>query len=350
MKKITITLLIIFSAVFTQAQITITNSDFAPAGTTIVQINDTMPDASIVPGNPGSNKSWDFSALHKNTYDTIFAELPSATPYGDKFPDANYTLKRITNNDTMYAYMIKNEDVLSNIGIAGTMGDSSTPIAFDIIPQNIIIDFPMQYGNHSDENYYYEITVVSPAPGPDSIKMKYSTVKTVDVDAWGNITIPSGTYNTLRTKTVSFETDSTWILMFGVWNFIMSDTSTTVSYDWYTNEVSPGFTLMSMDYNDSVVSNVTFLNGVPVGIKQNKLNTIAIYPNPAKEIVVFRLNEYVNGNMNIYNNLGRKILEKKINGNIFKINVAGFLSGNYFVVINDNTNSKLQYSGKFIKE
>ncbi len=351
MKKFTFTLLLLGITMWSFAQITLVNSDFAPVGTTIIQANDTLPDATIVPGNAGANQTWNFSALTEDFYDTTYMELPSATPYPDRFPNANFAMRNISSGDTMYAFFIRNDDLFSNIGLAGNFSLAGS-IAMDVVPQEIIVDFPMQYGNHREESFYFQQTIGSPTPGPDSIRFKNSTEKTVDVDAWGNVTLPSGTYNSLRTKTTRLERDSTWALLFGTWTFLAADSTTTVSYDWYTNEVVPGFILVSMDYSNDSAYNVTFLKGNPVGIKQTKVLPLNVYPNPVKETATIRLSGTVQEQMTLklYNQAGALVFEKTLDEKTIHLNMASFTAGTYFIVINSSSDSNVRYSGKIIKE
>ncbi len=249
----------------------------------------------------------------------------------------------------MYSFFIRNDDIFSNIGFAGYFSLAGL-ITIDVVPQDVIVDFPMQYGNHREENFYFQQTIGSPTPGPDSIRFKNSTEKTMDVDAWGSVTLPSGDYNTLRTKTTQLERDSTWALLFGTWTFLSADSITTVSYDWYTNEVVPGFILASMDYTNDSVSNVTFLKGNPVGIKQTKALRLVIYPNPVKETATIRLPNTVQGTLKLYNQAGALVFEKAFNEKFVRIDMTPFTAGTYFVVISSSSDRNVRYSGKMIKE
>ncbi len=346
MKKLTATLLTALLAVVMQAQIVITSDNIAPIGTTIVTANDTTPDATIVPGNAGENQTWDFSALHEHFYDTIYTVSPASTPNPDLFPDANYAIQNISDNDTMYGYMIKNSDYMSLLGFTGNFTDTGDLIVITIVPEEVIFDFPMQYGNHRDESFYYEIVVAGGGSGIDSIKYKQTTEKSIDVDAWGTITTPSGTFDALRRKTVSNITDSTWILFFGTWTLISNDTSSTTSYDWHSNQIDPGYTLMSMDIEEGQVTNVDFLIGSYVGIKESVTQKLKIYPNPAKNSAFFETAEFIKGKMTVYTVSGNKIFEKEVTGKKFKIDVSQLKPGNYFVTVTGNSDKRLHYSGK----
>ena len=78
--SITISLItvIFFNNDFVNAQITITQTDFAVSGEAILASNDTMPSAAILVGDTGS-QSWDFSSLQKHSIDTTFYIDPATT-------------------------------------------------------------------------------------------------------------------------------------------------------------------------------------------------------------------------------------------------------------------------------
>jgi hypothetical protein len=352
MKKFTVTLLMTAFVLFVRGQIVVTNSNIAPVGSTIVLANDSLPDSSIVPGDAGANKIWDFSALHEFYYDTLLSVAPAGTPFCDSFPDANYVLESINSSDTLFGYFIKNDDAMTSLGYAGAFSDTGSAMVISLVPYETVMDFPIQYGNHFDETFYYQIVVAGPSPGPDSIKFKHTVTKSVDVDAWGTVSIPGGTYDALRSKIIRNEADSTWILLFGTWNLVAADTSTNVSYEWYTNGVTPGFTLVSMDIvqtKANEVNSVSFLKGTPVGIRQQKTRNVKTYPNPAYNNVLFETGTRIDGKLIVYNGLGTKIIERDISGKKFNIDISNLQPGNYFINIIDNLNKGFKYSGKFIK-
>lgn len=349
MKKITFTLILSIVSLWGFSQITITNANMAPEGTTIIQANDTLPDASIVPGNSGSNQTWDFSAATADYFDTLYTELPSWTPYADSFPDANYVLRQTGYGDTTYVFANKNDDYFATLGYVGSLDDSSM-MALNIVPQEIIMDFPVAYGNQRNESFYYQKTVASDIPGYDSIRFKTSTSKSVEVDGWGTIIMPTGSYNCLRTLTNRTDYDSVWLFAVGNWILVSSDSIPEVTFNWYTNEILPGFDLFSMDYTDGMVSNVSFLHSTTVGIQQQNNLTATIQPNPVQNNTTLQLSDMVRGEVRLYNQAGMLVNTMAINGTSAMINMESLPAGLYIVMAFDTQKQRVVYTGKIVKK
>ncbi len=351
MKKIIFTLIAFCFSFAVTAQITITADNMAPVGTTIVQATDTMPGATVVPGTPGGNKVWDFSSLTEDFYDTLYTVSPSQTPYESEFPDANYVFQSNSDGDTLYNFNTLNDDSLASLGFAGYSSQIEDEVTVHLVPDEMLIDFPMQYGNHRDENFYYQFVIQSPVPSFDSLKWKHSETKSVDVDAWGSVTLPSGTYNALRTKEVRYTIDSTWVLFFGSWTFFSETLDTTITYNWYSDEVDPGFTLVSMDYDLNTAGNVSFLLGTLTGIENKEAAKVRLFPNPVSDNLKVTLPRPVSGEFFIYNSSGQRVKKETLNGSLLlETDVSTLPAGTYFVVITDRENASAKYTSGFIKK
>lgn len=77
-----------------------------------------------------------------------------------------------------------------------------------------------------------------------------------------------------------------------------------------------------------------------LGIKENKNDTIVIYPNPTSSEFTFQTSENINFEntyLAIFDLLGRKIQGQKLDSNSEKINVSNLNSGTYLVVVNSDS-------------
>ena len=133
MKKLAFTLIFASITLWGFSQITITNQNIAGVGATIVQAYDTLPDASIVPGDAGANQSWNFSALTANSFDSLYTENPGWTPYPDSFPGSNYVIRQLYEMDTTYVFCNKNDDLFTTLGYIGSMDDMEV-MAIHLVP------------------------------------------------------------------------------------------------------------------------------------------------------------------------------------------------------------------------
>ncbi len=281
MKYFVLFLLVVMATFTSQAQITIVDSDLAPAGTTIYIAFDSVVENQLTPGAPGGNKMWDFGILTAHTTDTVMLMLPSDTPYGDDFPFSNFAVG-IESAD-QYAYFSRNSNLLSNIGVAAYT-DEYGFVTTEIVPANIYLDYPVTYGNTRQETYSLEIRLADNSlPGVDSIKYRSTTSEYLSVDAWGTMVLPIGTFDVLRQKEEKTVSDSIWTKFFGNWILLSSGVDEVDTYNWWTNDVGAGFTLCSFDVDrpSQEVTNVSFLNSYTVGIDQKHVERLFCSPNPA---------------------------------------------------------------------
>jgi hypothetical protein len=336
MKNIVLILLLMSFASFGKAQVVITNSSIAPAGTIIVQATDSLPDVSIVPGSPGPNKTWDFSLLHDQSDDTTYLLLPQSTPYADSFPNANFAFGFSNAETSMFGYFIRNDQYMINIGLAMNMAGSF--FSRKMMPGDTIMYFPVQYGDHHEGSYSYG-AFFSINSGSDSVRSRSYTTSITDVDAYGTLIFPFGTYNVLRTKEIDHYIDSMWVYSSGVWNPMSADTSISISYSWATDDPSAGFQLvnleMKMENGDPVVSSATFLKSATVGIAKISQLEMNVFPNPVQNNLNIRLEKPVKGLVEIYDVTGKILIRTAFDGSALQINVSELKTGVYFVVIKD---------------
>ena len=68
-----------------------------------------------------------------------------------------------------------------------------------------------------------------------------------------------------------------------------------------------------------------------VGIENHLLNSISLYPNPAKEYIDVRVDEFNVTNMEVYDVYGKLINTVNVIDNPTRINVSNLAAGMYFV-------------------
>jgi len=354
MKNIVLISLLMSFACFGEAQVVITNRSLAPVGSVIVQAIDSLPDASIVPGNPGPNKTWDFSLLHDQGDDTTYFLLPQPTPYADSFPDANFAIHGSGDSLSFFGYYVRNDQYLINIGFAMNMAGKNILLR-KMIPGDTLMYFPVQYGDHHEgSSYYDETSATTNNPEYDSTRYKTYSTSITDVDAYGTLSLPSGTYNVLRTKVIAYYIDSTWIRNSGTWNFMYVDTSTSISYSWATDDPSAGFQLVNLNIKikngDSIVSIATFLKSTTVGIAKIPQLEMNLFPNPVQNNLNISLGKPLKGLVEIYDVTGKILIRTAFDGSSLQINVSELKTGYYFVVIKDQNSLRPIVTKKIFKE
>lgn len=349
MKKFTILLIVLF-AFSLNAQITINSNDLVGIGKVIEEAYDWSPDASIKPGQAGGNKTWDFSNLSADETSTILTTNPAWTPYGMFFPNSN--LAFYSNDDSVYIYMEINPSQFNMMGMFTTVLDSiELPIIYD--PPIVIAEFPVQYMNQKDNQASFEFMAPISVTGIDSAKLKMDVISEIEVDAWGTITTPLGTFDALRIYTYEEAYDSIWFKAGGYWSFWTASKDVTDSYAWWTDDDAAGFQLVEMSYyaaQDSV-ADVTFLNATPTqSLEKKHLTSILnIYPNPADNYINFDYKNESIAAIKIFDNTGRLIMSKILQPNeINKFTIEKYQSGVYFYNL-IGENGEIISKGKFCK-
>ncbi len=357
MKKILLSIFTVLLSITLSAQISITSDDIVGAGAIVLEATDTLPSASITPGPAGPDQTWDFSALSVDYVDTMWFANPDWTPYYEHFPASNLAALRIfdsaLDSADMYFYFEKNEDEFAMVGIVSEIEQLGLVI-MPCIPKETIAEFPVDYLNSSTEDFVLLIEIESPTPPTDSIRIKMSITKSLEVDAWGDITIPLGTFNSLRISETRIEIDSIWIQLSGSWMFVEETIDTMYSYSWWTDDDAAGFILATLSYepDTKTVTEATFLKASPyysIEENQNKV-FVNVYPNPVSSNIKFSFKDKTEGFIEIFDFTGRNIKEIQLN-NVHEviINMSEYPAGIYlYSIIGENGN--IIHSGKICKD
>lgn len=180
------------------AQITVTDADVVSIGDTRYMADNGTNNPSIAPGSTG-NQTWDFSTMTPDYIDTLAFIDPASTQYASSFPNANLALEF----DGEFIYLMNNA---SGLYLVGYGFGGSTFSAMEQWTQ-----WPLNYGDVFSSSVTIDSIFpnnIMPFPGADIIRYKKDSTISSEVDAWGDITIPGGTFPSLRVKRESGSTDS----------------------------------------------------------------------------------------------------------------------------------------------
>ncbi|MBC8457793.1 MAG: T9SS type A sorting domain-containing protein, partial [Deltaproteobacteria bacterium] len=175
-----------------------------------------------------------------------------------------------------------------------------------------------------------------------------------EVDAWGSITIPIGTYEALRVHEHQVQLDCTFLYIVGQWNFQEVEIDTTDMYTWWSNDDEAGFYLAEMEMRSDlkgIVDNVIFLKAKPTqGVAEEaETNAITVYPNPAESYVIIETGSGFTGRIEIRTMLGKTCKTMVCNGSgQQRIALYDLPSGIYLYTVRGSNSSSI-YSGKFVK-
>ncbi len=304
--------LLLLSVSWLPAQITITNSDvLGTIGQTHLFESDTTGSITISPGEAGENKIWDFSSTVINGEENWIAFIdPQNTAYADSFPGSNFSFFEWFPNeqgglDTAYIYY---SVTASSIGLQGMIFETDTAVYADRSRESLA-PLPLTYGL-SWKSVSKDTTDI------DGFITYQSDSSYSVVDAWGSITLASGTFECLRIRD-----NNTTITSYYIGDvFFRADTTTSIAYDWVSKNNFRVFSMESQPYETE--ANFTEASSVE---RLKSISTTAIagegaarpgafeldqnYPNPfnPSTTIAYRLERNANVSLKIYDLSGRLI-------------------------------------------
>lgn len=229
--KSCLTLLLVFLAGtdLADAQITITSADLPSANDTIRYSN-----ANPIPGWPisqaGPNQVWDFSTLTATSQDVEWYRSSLQTPYAFFFLGFNKYGRKIADSLGVGAFMFKDiynfyrkaSNVIEVEGIG--LRFQGIPLPAYYTDKDELYQFPLQFNDRDSSTFKFSITL----PGLGA----YSQVgyRINEVEGWGSITTPFGTFNCLKVKSRIVSKDS-----LNIGGFPIPFTRRTTEYKWLAN-------------------------------------------------------------------------------------------------------------------
>ncbi len=370
MKKTLLSLLMIGAVgVYTSyAQITLLDTDIVGMGDNVEVANDTTPSVTIGPS--GASQTWNFAGLNDHGSDTMRFRDPATYPSSGNHPLANLGM---TDTDEDSTWMFLNKSV-SGLFIVG-MHVVQSGQAVDLPVAGTIITFPSTMGTNFNGTWN-GVLVTFPVgqdpdgPGPhgtvDSLRVTRETYTNSDVDAWGNVTTPFGTFASLRQNVLTEDADTTWQYVNGQWEVMSTTTQnflafvgvnqpkfeydTTRTARWWTNDPAAKFPVVEMDYEaNGTVNSVEWQKTSPTtGVTENNLASarVDLFPNPAKNNITIST-EITNGVIEILDVTGKIVATTRINSSNTNLNISNLNSSIYFYNVKDATGT-IVYTNKFV--
>ena len=241
-------------------------------------------------GISGMDVSWDYSGLSMGDNCDYVALDPAESPYFDSFPDSDiYFVCSFSDamgqaSEFHTFYNIEG----SILQLAGNVTVSISNPSFDII-YTVYTDpidwgtFPYTFEDMSEDDFEARVTTYL---GNQTIFINQTGTSTQEVDSYGTLTTPAGTFeNTIRVKRVELAENTIPGVPFG-------SPQESYRYTWYAeNENGVILNLDSIvvkDFSGTVQS--TSYNGsyrimgpTATAIKEIEGVELSVYPNPATE-------------------------------------------------------------------
>ena len=334
MKKLSPFVFIAFTSL-AQAQVTITSNDM-PVNAHVYTYSNAINNGSVDVTVTGANQTWDFTQLTSNsqTLDTFVAisQMPTAYQFyfwgSDQAIHTGQTINlgTISISDIWDVYD-KNTTDYSFSGYGGMV--SGFPVPFAYSPKDRLYNFPMHFGDMDSSTSNFNVNI------PNTAFINQDRKRVNEVDGWGTVITPVGSFNCLRVKSITYDHDSISLaqLPFPVPGFDV------VNYEYKWLGVNGGEPIVvvnaqdvfgqpqitSIKFQDTLISNSTSqINDFDFGI----------YPTLAdKYFFITAANDFINHPfISIYNTEGK--LMKQIttpNGTSISVDTHAWANGIYIV-------------------
>jgi len=278
-------------------QINLTQQDFANASDTVRMSSTT--DAGIDFSSTGANWNWDFSTLVPESQTLLeytdisnastlvsfvfgtFAGVDHQASY--YMPSDDIPLDQAggflpVNISDIFQFTKSSSNAITSVGFAISVEGTEIPFKSDTIETRY--EFPLMYQNvYSSRGY----TNMDLNPIQDMIWRQYRT-RDSEVDGWGSVTTPYGTFDALRIRHAITEIDSIKLDLFGNPMWIPLPIPDSYIYEWWANgEKEPVLRIeTSLFGGNETVSAIEYRDNYNValaGIDEVSAD-VEVYPNP----------------------------------------------------------------------
>lgn len=281
---------VLLSSILVNAQITITSDDMPSPGDTIrtsIGINTDSFDFAAT----GENFLWDFRALNPmvQRVDTFLSVTETPIAFWPFFigsanlvaPFNPSQLFQGLPDAEAFRFLNNSASSFKDVGYGVLLDGTPLPLKFSQADE--IYQFPMTYGQSFTSAANLEIGV------PDFGYILVDRNRQNEIDGWGTLSTPYGTFEVLRYKSVVSEYDSVYIESNGQATALQRDY---VEYHWLANQ--SGLPLLQVQI-DAVLGNtavyVDSARVVNVGASefQYRKERLSVYPNPSTDFFTFKL-------------------------------------------------------------
>ena len=360
MNRILLTLVFIFVTIYAFSQITVTDNDIIGIGDNIYEAIDDVSGSAIQIGSSGANQTWDFSTLQQSTVNIIEHVDPSTTYYGSLHSISNICAL----DDGQSLYFKKSSSAIELVGIDDQ--PLINPILSLPLPLTYLMDTstsPVLGINESFYNDPFSFIFVEDSIAPlitsgsahkvDSIKVQALSESSYNVDGYGDVIIPMGTFSALRVAVVSTNTTDVYLYCSDTLSGVNSGwytappqllqglplpTGTEIDYfyQWWSNDPSVKFALVNIDvdangYNDGKIQ---FLTTNMASIENRNDLRFSIFPIPATYSLNIESEKNLTTSVKLKDINGRLILKKEFNTSI-TLCLNNLAKGIYYLNLNN---------------
>lgn len=329
------TYLLLFSSQLAISQsITVESSDM-PQRNQIYRLSTGDSILQVDPSLTGPGYSWDFSNLsavvqQKDSFlsaNDVPLTIRFFFPLSLTFPSDNSLVQYIDTPDSLGGVGIGSGfqfyEVKSNVMLGHGLGATvqGIPLALQNTPADTVYRFPMNFGDMDSASSTAEFEF------PGVIYYLQNRKRINEVDGWGTITTPYGSFDVLRVKTQVSGRDS--VQLDTLQGFAI-DVPASTEYKWIAK--GEGVPILQINTTTAaqieVVSTILYRDsaraGVPVvSIEPELRKDIRVYPNPASEFIRIESQQALGQQtqISLYETSGKLVLQQVQTGNGTEITI-----------------------------
>lgn len=357
--NVTTIIALVLCSFFTNAQspISLSNSNMPGSNDTLRYSNALVSSLGSYT-QTGTNFTWNFSSLvplsqgvrsYKNAIQTPYALFfLSFGEYGEKVADT-LGAGPITLTNYYLFYRKQTSPVNAYVADGAGITFSGVPVPNYYSDKDELYNFPLTYPDYDSTTFKFSTASSTLIP----IRYSKTGSRVTKVDGWGTITTPYGTSACIRLITTQYSQDS---IKNNIIPIPLGFANNQRSYQWLTT----GSKIPFLEVNGSLVGNTFSVTQVRyrdlartitgVEDKQSEFEQLALYPNPAKDLLNLPFVLDASSEALILNSEGKLIKTAKFqsqNGKFSSLDLHDLSPGVYLLRVNGAVNIP---AFKFIKE
>lgn len=351
--KYLVFVLLLSTVLFSNAQITLIQSDFPVPSLSYVVSHTSTVDSNLYLSS-GASQTWDFTGLFPLSQDTVIFESPnsSAIPFTyiaafnnplDPEHKATVALSQDVDNgmpmltlSDVYNFYKLTSDCWIQVGMGAGVNSIPMPILWN--PTDTILRFPVQYGDQDTAYSAYNMDVPNVGYyGEDRMRVN-------EVNGYGTLITPYGTFDALKVTSTIFAHDSLYSDSMG---FGFAVDRIEIEYKWFAHGYQmPVLRIVERTGMGAGVT-VTYIDSLRnLSLAEIQMQNISFYPNPVVNTIKLSLSpDCFPLQLNIFNIEGQLVFSQKIEDN--EIDLSALSTGVYMMQF---FNEELYSYGRLLKE
>lgn len=346
--RTTVAIIAAFYSLVATAQLEVSITDFASKYDTVRYTN--TQDFSFDFIQTGTDFLWDYSGLigtsqtlldHKSPDDadqltaSFFGSFVTPTYRASYYlPATDIPISQFSgflpvNIENLYRFYRRTNTSLNIVGLSLVIEEFGLSSRSDTI--EIAYELPMTFGDAWQSVGYTKLDFSIALPA----QFVQYRQRSSEVDGYGTLTTPYGSFEAIRVHHIINEIDSLLIDLGGGVTPVAIPI-TTHEYEWWTNEQKgPLLKVVANEIaGDEVITSVQYRDNyqadLVAGLQENGLFSFSVFPNPVTEFCSVSVSEA--GMVYVLDLSGRIMGEQPVSPGISVINTSEWASGTYLVL------------------